>query len=192
MLEILFKTIEIITGLLKNKETNKEQILNIVIEPIYKDLQPLAEDYFVLFRQLKNKISTSPKNDLDNLINEITESREKFLFGRIKLKEMVDGLKNELNDNTVRVFCNSILSFFNSIEDTNVRGGKFCKSAATSLAIILREYQKGIETEDFVLEFIDAKIEHMELKWIEISNLYVKIRLKYINPYNIKYLKNTN
>jgi len=188
MLELLFKTFETIVGLLKSRETNKEQLLSEIIEPLYEDLEPLIEDYFILFRQSRDKILLARKEDLPKLENEIRNLRENFLLGRIKVREVAKTLKEEISDNSVRIFSNEILGFFNSIEPFE-NNPKYGKSEAANMEILLQEVITEKRLKDDLIIYINLALKSMESKWIEINKIYLKIRLKYLNPNHIKYLK---
>ncbi len=95
--------------LAKRGEERRHRELKEVIEPLFKELEVVAQDYFSLFRFARDLLA-EPGNRTE-ACKLIRGKREEMLLARIKLREMAESLSGEQR---FTEFSNAIRGFFYS------------------------------------------------------------------------------
>ena len=73
--------------LLTLKEKNREKFFNTLIEPLYKDAEPVAKDYMVLLSELAHRIEDRP---IKETLAWLEEKRAAYQPVRMKLRALLE------------------------------------------------------------------------------------------------------
>ena len=87
MIDTAKNVIDLFIQLFTIKERNKEKYFNNYIEPLYKDAELIANDYFGLFNELLSRLET--EEEVYDIIKWIEERRMSFLLIRVKVRALL-------------------------------------------------------------------------------------------------------
>jgi hypothetical protein len=176
--ELFLSLLDRIINLVKQREIKKQQFFDKIIEPLFKELEPVVEDYFNLFRESLQMVRNSHNyDDLNNAVEKIRRNRNHLLQTRIKVREMADTIKNEVKDEKVVNFANDILKFFNSSKAEVPVDPKFISLGARLLELcdyVMTEKLSG----DQLIIFLENELKNLESSWEAISKSHAMLRLE--------------
>jgi hypothetical protein len=172
--QTLITLVDRIKGIKEAHVENRQQAFEKIIEPLFVEIQPVVDNYFVLFREAKDLIRASSEIEMDVAIKKIRDSRESMLRTRIEVREMAKQMQSIYNDKKIIDFARKIDSFFyKTICDRKIRG----KSYALEL-VDLFEYVNKKEVEKAeLIAFIDLALKNMEIAWVAIAQSYATLRI---------------
>lgn len=158
-----------ILKIVKSQEESREKLFRNVVEPLFLELQPVVDDYFVLFRDARDSISSSPKGQEPEAFAEIKKNREALLIDRIRIREMSDALQQEIKDPKIRSFAGKITNFFYSAPHN------------PSMGYTLTLFCDAVEQKDYprewLLDYINRTLRNLENSWTSIAQSYASLRL---------------
>jgi len=165
------------------KEKNKQQLFKEIIEPLFIELQPVVDNYFLLFRRAKQSIRESKGRVSRKSIREVREAREAMLVVRIKVRETANRISNEIADEEIANFASKVEKFFYH-KINRLRGSL---SDGEILVGYLEEMLEEEITSYELVSFIDEILEKMEKSWISIVQSYARLRIYYLStPDSVK------
>ena len=120
-LEVIDKFLEMVDGIiheLKSKKVNQKNLFGKIVEPLFKNIEPIVDDYFEVFRNAFG-MAKSEENWEQGLA--LIRSRRKTMFtARSKVRQMIILLRDFENEN-LNNYSIAILSFFYSTNHETVR-----------------------------------------------------------------------
>src|SRR5438477_529229 len=69
-----------------------------IVEPLFNEIQPLVDDYFVLFRDSYDLVKSSPVSELHSAVEKIRGSRDRLLQARTQAVGFAKVLEEEVKD----------------------------------------------------------------------------------------------
>ena len=113
-----FDLLDRITRKIRSKEITRKNLFAEVIEPLFRNLEPIVDDYFYVFRKAYRMAKSEEK--WENGLALIRSRREAMFTARNKVRKMVMLLR-EFENESVNNFSIAILSFFYSTNHETVR-----------------------------------------------------------------------
>lgn len=189
MVEIFLKLIDKVIQLIKERQLNNDKIFNDLIEPIFNDMTLVAKDYFTMFSESYHLLAPYARYEKETDFHAISEQlkkvgarREEFLNTRIKVREMAKMLSAEISDPDIIKFTDSILKFFygNEFNESVV----FFESYSEQMSDIFDylELDHSHYRLQAIVKIIEKVRENIEQEWINITEYYAVLRIKYLKP----------
>ena len=113
-----FKIVDTIIHELKSKSVTRKNLFTKVVEPLFRNIEPIVDDYFEVFR--KTLRMAKSEKDWEQGLALIRSRRKKMFTARNKVRQMIISLRDFENEN-LNNFSISILSFFYSTNHETVR-----------------------------------------------------------------------
>jgi hypothetical protein len=199
MVEIFFNLVDKIIEMLMLKKQKKEKVFREIIEPLFKEMPLIVNDYFTLFNEaeesyrqwmesnFKRKVKepflilvTSSSNELKDIIDKIKNRRQELLHTRIKIREMADLILQEFDDVLITDFAEKIHQFFYSWKvDIPIRGHGGTDSQVIVDFFELLEESK-LKGSEFLYSIRELRINH-EQSWSEVTRAYALLRIRYFS-----------
>jgi len=162
-----------IINLEKSKIQDKQSLFDEIVHPLFEELEPVASNYIEIFRQAKRRISESSYEDLREIGLQIEDDRNTMLLGRIKVREMADQISENIKDENVVVFANSINKFFYRAADYPKRMSSHSRDLVSVFkSASIKKYGKS-----FLINYIDIITGEMEDSWASIVRNYEAIKI---------------
>lgn len=194
--------IDRLISLVNARKTHRSEYFQKIIEPLYTQFTPLAEDYLELFRMAK-KVFDEPKRSRKAQLVEISSKREKFMDSRVRLRVLLETCekhaKKKKKDEELISFLRAMLRFFIPMVETSrlsslgrqlvdfmilwVHGERAARSAnqdvrtARYLEAAPREVHYSFTP--MFKAYVDGASARLEASWYEISGRYMELKLKY-------------
>jgi hypothetical protein len=177
MLELFLKLVEKVTDLLKERQKSRRAVMDDVIDPLFKEMPLVVQDYLSLFAKAEEHLrrSSGPgDSQLHDVISDLKSRREKFLAIRIKLREMASLIQLEFSDERIVGFAVSVEEFFFSLE--TLRSHRSTSDSAVIVELFEELNSSVGSPQDIFAAIADARysIEH---SWAEVTRAYARIRI---------------
>ena len=172
LIEIFLKTVDTIINLSSFRRKRHEQFFNDIIEPIYKDFNPVAQNYFEIFKA----ISKAKHSNLNQIQETFIDMREQYLLTRLKVREVAVVLTTEVNDPDVKEFAKSLVSFFESFRTHGISKSQDFNNLFSSMESL------DIDINELRMEASES-VKRMEISWKQINQSYARIRIKLNSPF---------
>jgi len=195
----LFKVVtEQVTELVKSRKTDRQELFSDIVEPLFVQLQPVADNYFDLFRHARELLEKGPSEKealadpasairRDREASAIRSDREKMLQLRRQVTEMAGQIQQEIKEDRVVDFALAIQRFFTSVApDPPPPGTEQMGSPAAYLVMLADPFSSAIATEQDVIQYIDRTLAKMEDDWAAIAGCYARVRLHLKTPSRYK------
>ncbi len=173
VLDTFIQLAERIINLEKTKRGDKQQVFKEIIEPLFVQLQPVAENYILIFRKAKQDVIENPGNDLSKALDEIRESREKMELARNTVEAMAEQIHNMYKDEKIIDFAESILIFF----DISLYGQKTGPTRSRQLIEMFERVLVNPEQKIVLDKFIFAALLNIEQHWKKIGQSYAAAKI---------------
>lgn len=206
--EMILEVVDRLIKLLRAKKRQKRELFTDILEPLFRDLEPVVDEYFNFFRQSRSFLTRSRGKCLPEVVAELRELREQFVVARIKVTEMVQAIREETKSPVIIRFLNSVDTFFFSTNvrveiPRNKRISKLKKTRSTFMKgrsigkksqkkRFIRMIERRIDLLKYVgreelskkdlLLYIDATIKNLEERWKKIAKCYGELRIYCLKP----------
>jgi hypothetical protein len=173
LLDSFIQLAERIINLEKTKREDKQKVFKEVIEPLFVQLQPIAENYIQIFRETRRRLIENPNIDLHLALAEIRQTQEKMALARSTVKTMAKQVYLMYNDLTINAFASAVLGFFDiSIYGDTVRG--------TRTSTLIELFEKVLADQirkQALFEHIVASLLLLEKDWDRIGQSYAAAKI---------------
>ena len=164
-------------GLLRSGQLSREKRFREIIEPMFREMEPVVDDYFKLFVDARRRLDTTKKGQVSEALSTLRSHREAMLVARVKVRSMADAIAECSKERVVRQFCGAIANFFDSGVFTWQRN----PSAARVLVDLLEQLDSGDIEQQIILEYVKETLRNMERRWENIANAYARARVHYLS-----------
>jgi hypothetical protein len=162
-----------IIKLLGIRVENKRLLFKDIVEPLFHELEPLVDDYILLFRQSYQKVKNSNHFELPIAVKEIREHRENLSHVRSKTVELAKIISENYKEKKVQDFAKQISKFFHASWIDIPRKGSRSRILIELCDYVLEDkMSKGT-----LLEYIDITNKTLEIEWIRIVQTYGILKL---------------
>ncbi len=168
--------INAIIKFLQLQKTNRKEVFDNIVKPLFDELQPVVDDYFKLFRDAKKELQTG-QADVALAAKRIRERREALLIARVRVREMADAVCLGVADKYVRKFASHVVSLFFCTQH-DVKGRTSGSRRLVDLCDMVTN-DPALLDKAIILAFIDRTLEKLESDWLAIAQSFghAKIRL---------------
>lgn len=160
----------------KTKKEDKNNLLNNIIKPLYTKLKPVARNYMKFFQEADLLISISSKRSITKNNSVVKNNRENLQLARIKVHEMANQLKENIQDENVSKFANAISVFFNYAPDIAIPD-LLSLHPTGRLAVLVEWMSENKMEKSDVIRFIDETYSKLEESWKAIVQMYEKMEI---------------
>jgi hypothetical protein len=172
-----------IVKLEKNGKENKQQVFKEIIEPLYLQLQPVAENYDMIFREAGLYVSNNSTTRLDVFLSNIRASQEKMRLTRASIRTMAFQIQKSYNDEIFQNFALNVLRFFDAamygkgIELDENLNLVITKTRSTILMNLINKASITSSERDELRLYIFESIGAIEQAWFEIGESYANAKI---------------
>ena len=137
----------------KLKKINRNDIFCHIIEPLFKHVEPIVDDYFEVFRKAYNYAKSD--DDWEKGLALIRSRRDNMFQARNKVRQMIMLLR-EFDNQQLNNFSISILSFFYSTNHETVRAALTDPGELVSLLRSLEKLAKIVASPEDISDVVDS------------------------------------
>jgi hypothetical protein len=198
MIDALIKVIDRLIQLVETRKRFNRQMFEDHIDPIYKDLQAIVDDYREIILAIETKLN---RGKTEKVLKELITRREKYARVRDEVKKYADALANAKLNEDVYNFAQSCGNLF--LFEPTMRRGSPVRSALTSLLddiAFVTEYRRELTKppHERLPQYTQYRREtkpasHISLsnliadykyglghRWDDISSKYFRLRAEYL------------
>ncbi len=180
MFEIFLKLIDKLIELINIRQKKKKDLFHDVIEPLFLQLQPVVDDYFLLFRQARSLID-DPKNP-GEAAKELRQRREELLRTRLQVRQLAEAIRENVSEPSIVEFAQNVDGFFFSTNLTLQTGsyGEYLIDLVDYLDDDrLSDKAQTLLNEGYTFEtYVNEVLKKLEVRWIAISKSYAVARMR--------------
>lgn len=127
--DLLLKAVDKAIQLLTFRTESRRRVFKELVEPLFRDLEPVVEDYFSLFSKSIEEVKAAKNSEVHLAVRNIRELREQMLVARIKVQQLAETINKTSNDPRLADFATRILAIFYCTRQGSV---KMSRSAEVS------------------------------------------------------------
>lgn len=209
LLDTFIQLAERIINLEKTKRDDKQQVFKEIINPLFIQLQPVAENYLNIFSKAKEDIIEKPNRDLvrkklfkgkqqddikkanhnfARIFDEIKSLRKEMLLARSTVKAMAEQIRQLYKDEIITEFAERIILFFDAsvFDDSRNRISIWDdETYSARLVQLFEEVMTGHAEEYELKEFIVKAHDSLEWKWAKIVKTYSAAKIYCLSAPNL-------
>lgn len=183
MLDDFLKLLDRIIELLRSREHNRERFFREIVEPLYKEFEPVADDYFALFRMARSALDQYEPSRAGEASAAIAARREAMLAARQKVREVARVVRDTTQDEKAADFADCLTRFFywSSVPTLGPVGGGF-SSLGKSLAEVFNRLESHQCDVEEAREHVRRSEANLEEAWMRTAAAYAALRLHCLAP----------
>lgn len=175
MIDLVFKLVDELKQLVDVKDKRREKVFEKLIEPVYKELQLVHEDYPDSWREVERMLNGSddPEQKRQKAIDYLEERRRKLQAVRTKLityGNLILHDETRMHDNVYR-FLSAVIDYIHGrtvwVDTTRYRA-----------LISYLEGRRSPFDPTSAVNFVTQVIEGGEESWKEVSKVFTSIQVK--------------
>ena len=145
-----------------------------IVEPLFNELQPLVDDYFVLFRSSFDLVQKSPAHELQSAVEDIKANREKLLRARTQVVGLAKAIKEESKDQRLIDFAERIVNFFYmTLHEEKPRSMSASAYMVELCDLVVSEKLK----KELLLKYIQRTLKKLQTTWMAVVQSYGVMRI---------------
>jgi len=141
---------------------------------LYKELDALIDDYFLLFKNAHKSIDDTAKNDVSMHLVELKESRETLWRARRKVEAFAQAVEENVKDEKFVSFAHQIVRLFQAPDHADA-GKKMSKSIV--VLGLLESLESGVLDKNSAQEKLKVIESEVKASWIAVSQSYANLKL---------------
>lgn len=143
-----------------------------IAEPLFNSLQPLVEDYFLLFRESQDLIKKSSNSELPLAVEKIRANRGKLLQARTQAVAFANAINEEIKDKRMVGYAQKIVTFFYVTRHERNFLSKAHEVVELCDLVLENELSK-----EYLLQHIQETLNSLEESWKAIAQSYAALML---------------
>ncbi|MDN3523085.1 hypothetical protein [Halomonas ramblicola] len=172
---MFLKVIDRIIPVLSVRAMSRRRYFEEVIEPLFRELEPVVEDYFAFFSKSLELVRDADRSEISAIVSQVREMRDKQFLARTKVRELARVLHESSKDRIVINFGRCVCALFEAAPHRpDLR--KMSKSVKLIELFELVEYNY-VGRAELVRALKDSKDE-VSIQWIAIVQSYGHLRLR--------------
>jgi hypothetical protein len=178
-LEAFINLAERIIRVEKIKREDKKQVFKEIIEPLFVQFQPVAENYLEMFRKTRQRVVETPAHELLTAIDEIRELRGKMQFARHETNRMARQMSVMYKDEKILDFSANVERFFLASlypTDGGLRPTRSEEFVQLFMNVVTRKEDKSV-----LIQYIDDALESLVAIWNDIAQSYAAAKIYYLS-----------
>jgi hypothetical protein len=146
-----------------------------IVEPLFNEIQPLVDDYFVLFRDSHSLVRKSSVSELHLAVENIVASRARLLQARTQAVVFAKVIESEVKDQRLISFAQTVVDFFyvTQHDEGKRRMSRTCEMVELFDLVLERKLKKGE-----LLEHIKKTLDSLEISWMKLVQAYGVLKLR--------------
>lgn len=172
-IKLFLELVEKISNFLHKRKQTKKELFENIAEPLYKELDALIDDYFLLFKNAHKLIDETPKNDVSMHLVELNESRETLWRARRKVEAFAQAVEESVKDEKFVSFSQQIVRLFQAPDHTD--RGKMSKSIV--VVGLLESLESGALDKNSAQEKLKVIESEVKASWVAVSQSYANLKL---------------
>jgi hypothetical protein len=176
VLDAFIKLADRIINLEKTKLQDKKDMFNEIVEPLFEELEPVAKDYILYFREIKDVVEVISKRNFAAQTRSLGEKRDLMKLARIKIRMMAKVIEDHIEDEEIIQFTKAIDNFFCHIPAMPF----YPKSpiSRTEYMVLLLDYLGEAKLNKIdIVQHIDQTLADLEETWGEIIQSYQNLKI---------------
>jgi len=174
--------------LLERGEARKIRSFEKLVDPLFRDMEPLANDYVRFFREVAEQLESMKRSeDPERAVREaavrIRQRRNEFLLARSKVRALVRVGLREIDDVDVRSFLMDVGMFFHGSDTTF--GTSLSSRFADIFDLVLRwrlwlltRFNESLLPE--MIRWTRQVEQNLDWCWRRVSEKHAELRVKYL------------
>jgi len=179
--------IDRIISLIKARETKRREYFEKIIDPLYTQFKPLAENYLKLFHEAQEAIQSRKKAKRGAAVVMIRAKRDEFAAARRQLRGLFDVCEENCKkrgDEELTEFVRAMSRFFVPTTEQPSSLGRLLVDVFEAWEERrfgpVHAGKRKIEI-DQANHFIRDATAHLEASWYELAGRYMKLKLRYLD-----------
>ncbi len=119
-LPAFFGILDRIKNLLQLKKNSKRECFVLFAEPIFKEMGPVADDYFRLIHKARSAVEKSQGENWSSSLMELRTSRDQMWVARQNVAAFADAIAAEMSDKKHIDFAIKVKAFFYAPDNRSV------------------------------------------------------------------------
>jgi len=161
---------------LKEKDTNEKIFFREIIEPVFRELEAVAEDYRMLFSKAQQALQQMPKDNTVHVLKELKENREEMLQARVKVRSMAAAIRMRVRKKAAVAFAEAVSGFF-QCTNLDLATSRSVGERLVDLLELLDE--ESVSRADLIM-FVEKVNSNLVTSWHQISDTYALLKLECI------------
>ena len=175
MLDLFLKLIDRLIGLVKERAETRRTLFTDIVEPLFRDLEPVADDYFSFFDSVRDDLAAAGPQDVPELVEKARKAREAKLRAREKVRSLAKAIHETVDGSSVVAhFAAQVLMFFNSF---NLRPSHAEKIVALLDQLSNLDAEQLEERRDELIRYVDFVKANMWHNWEHVASAYADARI---------------
>jgi len=170
-----------VSNLEKSKLQDRKDLFNNIIDPLFKELEPAAENYVKFFRQARELIKKASRRNMQDVTYHMLQVREEMALTRIKVREMAAQIKERIEDKEVLSFTKAVNDFFYHTPDLPLPEMEYALTRSETIMVFMRLLEANKITKKEIIQHVDETLSNLEKSWGLIVRSYEKIRIHSIS-----------
>ena len=185
MISEFLKVLDTIRELITSRRVQREAVFREIIEPLFRQLEPVVDDYFGIFRETRDALASGDAERIDRLLFDVRALREKMATERTAVRVTARVLQEQANDEGIVEFADALRRFFywTSFARLDSIGSGF-RSVSTDLLHLLETRGSQHSDAEVLLE-VNRAITNLESAWESIARSYARLRLSFLAPWAV-------
>ena len=171
--------VDSVIDLIRARSLTRRQWFEDIIEPLFREFEPVADDYFALFRHAGVLVKNGAAPGLAEAIGEIRSRREAMMLARAKVISLARAIDGGARDPKIRAFGSKLVGFFFS---SKVPYGMRSLSRGQELVEICDYVLEDKTDHSQLQQFIDGTLKQLEQSWMAVVQAYATARVHCLRP----------
>ena len=175
--DVFLALLEKLTQLASLVHERRRETFNEIIEPLFRGLEPVIDDYFLMFQEARDAIESTSPERMSEAVGLLRARRERLLQDRVRVRSSVQAIAEYLKDRKFQSFASSVTAFFWG-ESSSLVGD----SEATRLIRVFENLDVDPIASEELVSRIDDILRNLEQNWGDIASQYARLRVEYLLP----------
>lgn len=172
-LTLFLELIERLIIFINGRKESKKALFDEVVEPVFKQLEALIDDYFLLFRNAHKAIEETEGTEWHLAVEEIRSNRETMWTARKKVSEFALVAAEKLKDQKFVSFAKKVSRLFHATE--------YHESRKLSRSLEVLDLLEALDAKTMekhkVLERLAQTERQLKETWVSLAQSYAGLKL---------------
>ena len=173
--ELLLKAIDKAIQLFTVRVESKRRVFKEIVEPLFRDLEPVVENYFLIFNGSIEVVKAAKPGELQEAVAKIKALREQMLVARVKVQQLADTIASTSKDKQLLEFSNRVLALFYCTRHSSSKASR--STVFVELLDDLLVSDLGL-VKGHLVDSIQRTKDEIAHAWLRVSQTYAGLRLE--------------
>lgn len=156
-------------------DTDRRQLFKLVIEPLYRALGTVVDDYYLLFAVGIDRVKATGAPGMPAVAADIRAIGPQMLLARERVREFADALKRDHQDRRLHQFCDRMLALF-ACTRIAADGRKLTRS--DDPVELLDQLGEGLQfraSKGYLVDALRVAKDQLALSWMRLNQTHVSL-----------------